>query len=119
MFLPRNGINRWPQRKVASLEKAIAALESTNVGDPKRQAKIEEELESARAAKEQLVLNPNENLPIKNIKSRRQEQIQSRQVKIKERGQSSRSVVLRRPCDTQPSPKSPNNRARRGKETRE
>lgn len=98
---------------MTSLDKAIAILEGTRAGDPKRQAKIEEELEAARAAKEALVLHPNVDLPIKGIKQRRQEQLHSREVKSKEDGISPRSRAPRRPHST--SANCSNKRVRRGK----
>lgn len=78
----RYGISRWPHRKIKSLDKTIANLEATKTKNPAQQQKIQEELETARIAKEQLIHNPSATAPPKAIKARRRERMSFRGIDV-------------------------------------
>ena len=54
----RNGIPRWPYRKIASLEKAIAHLEPIRSRDPQQDANIQSKLGALKLAKDRIVADP-------------------------------------------------------------
>ena len=67
----RNGISRWPHRKIKSFDKQIAMLEAAKAKGGAPGLKAAEELEAIRQQKDFLVKNPNGHNASKGMKSRR------------------------------------------------
>ena len=55
----RNGIPRWPHRKIKSLDKMIKTLETTIAKKPEDEERIKQEIATLRNKKMFLMKNPN------------------------------------------------------------
>ena len=55
----KNGIKRWPHRKIKSIDKMISTLESVQVSSVEEQERIEDEIRELKMKREFLLKNPN------------------------------------------------------------
>jgi len=56
----RNGIKRWPHRKIKSLENMIQTLQNTKFRNEKQEMRINMEIEELTQKKEQLIKSPSD-----------------------------------------------------------
>eukprot|EP00698_Gefionella_okellyi_P004777 TRINITY_DN14422_c0_g1_i1.p1 TRINITY_DN14422_c0_g1~~TRINITY_DN14422_c0_g1_i1.p1 ORF type:complete len:239 (-),score=32.59 TRINITY_DN14422_c0_g1_i1:95-811(-) len=67
----KNGITRWPHRKLKCLEKVINGLKlALDEAGPQDRARIESELEQVRLQRHSIMRNPNKDIHINTVKRR-------------------------------------------------
>ncbi|XP_049851263.1 uncharacterized protein LOC126325822 [Schistocerca gregaria] len=67
----KNGIPRWPHRKIKSLDKMISTLESMHMKSPAQRERIEKEIAVLRSNKDYLMKNPSVITQNSNLKRKR------------------------------------------------